>query len=518
MSNPSIGSADTPAPSVRPQQQHRKPRVREVSSRFMSPSPSNSSFSSSSSAAGDLHSFTIKTPKPSPNNNNSNRYSPAPTDNRSSKPSSSRRLLLPHRASQDNLQPPFSSNHENIPETIRSMDYGFSTTHKKPQQQPRALFKENDIPKSSSSSTNFKPTKSSRSDTPVPTTCDRIVPSRFRLPQQNHNRQTAAVASDATKLLQSTVSLPKNESESNSCPNSPMYPRTWPLPDTRSSFSDDEEDRLLPSRSFRRTSSTIVDGSGQTKFSTPNSLCSRSVNLPISLKTSKPPLSSAASTTMLPPQPTSTKTGVGLKKGKKPPQASPEDVHSLKLLHNHFLQWRFANAKAQAAMHSQTKQMENQFFSLGTDIANLRDTVKRKQAELNELQRIKAVSAIVEAQMPYLDQWSDLEEDYTCSLSGATNALSNSLLRLPVSGNVQVNTKEIAVALDSAAKTTDMIVHNMLSLLPKAEETDTLTSELANVVDTEKALVEECENLLLTTHNLQVEDCSLRGQLMQLKM
>lgn len=40
--------------------------------------------------------------------------------------------------------------------------------------------------------------------------------------------------------------------------------------------------------------------------------------------------------------------------------------------------------------------------------------------------------------MPYLYEWSALEEDYTHSLSGTTSALTNSLLRLPVSGNVQV--------------------------------------------------------------------------------
>nr|XP_043623087.1 protein ENDOSPERM DEFECTIVE 1-like [Erigeron canadensis] len=167
-------------------------------------------------------------------------------------------------------------------------------------------------------------------------------------------------------------------------------------------------------------------------------------------------------------------------------------------------------------MHAQTTQMENRFFSIGADISNLRNTVKRKRAELNDLLRIKAVSSIVEAQMPYLDQWCDLEESYTCSLSGATNALSNSFLRIPVSGNVQVSIKETAEALDLAAKATD--IHHMISLLPKAEEMDTLISELANVVDIEKAFVEECGSLLLITHNLQVEECSLRGHLMQLEM
>lgn len=42
------------------------------------------------------------------------------------------------------------------------------------------------------------------------------------------------------------------------------------------------------------------------------------------------------------------------------------------------------------------------------------------------------------------------------------------------------------------------------SYLFQAEEMDTLISELANVNDVEKALVEECGNLLAKTHTLQV--------------
>lgn len=47
-------------------------------------------------------------------------------------------------------------------------------------------------------------------------------------------------------------------------------------------------------------------------------------------------------------------------------------------------------------------------------------------------------SHVNDGQMPYLDEWSALEEEYSTSLSATTHALSNSLVRLPVGGNVQV--------------------------------------------------------------------------------
>ncbi|KAL8267982.1 hypothetical protein R6Q59_001780 [Mikania micrantha] len=496
---------------------HRRPRVREVSSRFMSPAPSPAS------SAGDLHTITMKSPK---------HFISCPAPDRSSKPSpSQRRLLL-----RSHVPEPFSSSsQENIPETVRSMETPFH--HAKPestQRRQRAvkLFKENgygdqiQIPKS----TSVRTSKSSRPDTPS----DRIVPSRFRLTK----RQTSSSVTDAEKLLRSTglsfssanindssISVSQNLAESQpesepiqggSCPNSPISSvRTWPVSDSGSLMADDNP---LTAQLLARSSSC---SSTETSSSSLPSLYTRSLNLPMSgcqnaFKSMERALCKPGMTEnrALPPQPTGTKPGFDPKKGKKP-QSSQQEIHSLKLLHNHHLLWRFANAKAEACMNSQRTAMENQFFSLGADISRMRNTVKRKQVELAILQRTQALSTILEAQMPYLEDWSDLEEDYTKSLSGATTALSNSLLRLPVSGNVQVNIKDAAEALDSAVRTADMIVHQMQMFLPKAEEMDSLMSELANVSDVEKALVEECGNLLAKTNTLQVEDCSLRGHLMQ---
>ncbi|PWA45602.1 hypothetical protein CTI12_AA514690 [Artemisia annua] len=498
---------------------HRRPRVREVSSRFMSPAPSPSS------STTDLHSVTAKSPLNRP------KHSPAPDRSLRPSPSPSQRRLLLVRSQEHEHH---SSSNENIPEIVRSMDYT-KTESISTQRKPRVkLFKENDSSNnqiSKSSSTVLRTNKSTRSDTPAPSsTCDRIVPSRFMLPHRQNQTDAAKLLrlsglsfSSAASSDDTVVSQAESQSESTSCPNSPISSqqnRTWPLPDTRSSVTNDD---TLSARLLIRNSSANCPTSS--KFSTP-SFCSRSLNFPPSqnsFKSSsdrsvcKPPTAASISVEKenrnLPPQPSSNKAVVDLRKRKN----AQEEVHSLKMLHNHYLLWRYANAKAQVSMEVQRTEAEKQFFSLGTDISRLRDTVKKKRAELVVLKRIQALSTIVEAQMPYLDEWSALEEDYTHSLSGATNALTNSLLRLPVSGNVQVNIKEAAEALDSAVKTTDMIVNHMQSFLPKAEEMDTLISELANVNDVEKALVEECGNLLAKTHTLQVEDCSLRGHLMQLR-
>ncbi|KAJ0751364.1 hypothetical protein HanLR1_Chr05g0192671 [Helianthus annuus] len=50
-------------------------------------------------------------------------------------------------------------------------------------------------------------------------------------------------------------------------------------------------------------------------------------------------------------------------------------------------------------MNAQTTQMESQLFSLGANISHLCDNVKKKQAELQMLQRTKALSTILDTQV-----------------------------------------------------------------------------------------------------------------------
>ncbi|XP_061965369.1 protein ENDOSPERM DEFECTIVE 1-like [Populus nigra] len=217
----------------------------------------------------------------------------------------------------------------------------------------------------------------------------------------------------------------------------------------------------------------------------------------------------------LPPVGPCSKIPIDASRKTKKVSSHQEDVQSLKLLHNHYLQWRFVNAKAQASTQAQTSETERNLYSLGVKIAELYNSVKRKRVELGLLQRIKLLWTIIEAQMPYLDEWSAFETDYSVSLSEAIQALLNASLQVPISGNARADIREVGEALNSAAKLMDTIAFHIESLMPKAEETEHLISEVARVTGGERGLIEECGDLLSMTCNSQVKECSLRGQLIQ---
>lgn len=238
---------------------------------------------------------------------------------------------------------------------------------------------------------NGKSSSFSRPDTPITTAANRIVPSRFRQlstssSQNFHPSQTNKLiipASAAAKLLQSSglstsaisgpespclvgddAKVPTSSStiqeeglgcSSKTFPNSPISQnnsRTRSLnSDARSSMPDT---RLLlaETSSSNSTVNNVSDSHLNLKFSA----CSRSLNLPLSSSGKM----MGESLSLPPPHPACTKPGPAAdvaRRGRKIFNHQ-EQVHSLRLLHNNYLQWRFANAKAEASLRAQTSDTE----------------------------------------------------------------------------------------------------------------------------------------------------------------
>ncbi|KAL6990573.1 hypothetical protein U1Q18_008690 [Sarracenia purpurea var. burkii] len=207
---------------------------------------------------------------------------------------------------------------------------------------------------------------------------------------------------------------------------------TRSIPDLRSSLPEVDVLPTLSTRLLLATSCTVGNAIGCNSSKFYASPCSRSLNLPLSNSGRI-----GGGSLCLPPFPCS-KLGPDSRRGRKD-FSRQEHVHSLKLLHNHYLQWRYANAKAEASAHAQRREAESALYSLEVMISDLHDAVKRKRIELGRLKQTKTICAILEAHMSYLDEWSTLEEEYLSSLSEAIQALVNASLQLPVGGNVQVD-------------------------------------------------------------------------------
>ncbi|VVB03323.1 unnamed protein product [Arabis nemorensis] len=417
---PSTPAITAPTPVPVPPPSTRRPRVREVSSRFMSPVSS----SSSSSCAGDLHSLTSNYPRHHQHQIHQNQ--------RSNSAQRLRRQLKMVDGDENRLS-----------ETARSLDSPFphgGKNHPKHHLNQSKPLKEN-----------------GQHHTPTPTPM-LPPPSRSRLNQQ----RLLASSSAATKLLHSSLSG-SIDGEENNNPKLFNNPKALPLYRSLSSSSSCDDSSM-----FRdvRASLSFKNGVGLS----------------------------------LPPVVPNSKIQADAKKQKKV-LGQQADAHSLKLLHNRHLQWRFANANAEVQTQSQKSQAERMLYTLGVKMSELSDSVQKKRVELQRLRRVKAVTDIVESQIPSLEQWTVIEEDYLASLSETTQALVNASLRLPLDVDIKVDTKELAEALVVASKSMEGIMQHIGSFVPKTQEMETLMSELARVSSIEKASVEDCGVALLKTHS-----------------
>ncbi|CAM8918377.1 unnamed protein product [Rhodiola kirilowii] len=525
-----IDGSCTPATVAAPPP--RRPRVREVSSRFMSPFVSvSSSTLSGDSDKSPLHKHLVR-------------------------PSST-----PRRRNQQDAEV-LGTGDENRLDTGRSLDNPFKVGSgtpmgsKKPQRAAVKLFKENNEgradQKNSGSDGNLSLRSSGgievaskfmapkrRPDTPVVSTSfDKMQQNRLYrsgsdgsatpaaarqlqlggMPSSAHSSPKAVVddTDRGSQQLSSRDSISSDTSsvDSNSCTSSPIRlqkcrtPRPM-LDQVRSSMPESCASITVSSRYLGdRTGSRGVNGSSIKMSASP---CCRSLNMSV-FNGIQHGLSNVNN---LPPHPPSARVAADSKLKKVNTQQ--ESIHSLRLLHNRFLQWRFSNAKAEAAMVAQTQAAERMLYSLSIKISDLRESVMRRQIELGLLRRSKILFSILESQMPDLDIWSTFEEEFVTSLSEITNALLNASVQLPTSGNIKADVKVFREALSSALKVMEMIESQISSFMPKAAEMDKLLSELARVHSAERNYIEESGDLLSKANMLQVDECSSVAQLIQLK-
>ncbi|XP_010481899.1 PREDICTED: QWRF motif-containing protein 9-like [Camelina sativa] len=193
------------------------------------------------------------------------------------------------------------------------------------------------------------------------------------------------------------------------------------------------------------------------------------------------------------------------------------DAHLLKLLHNRLLQWRFANARANAVISSQKLIAEKRLYNAWISISMLYDSVRAKRIELQHLKQNLKLISILNKQMGHLEEWLVMERDYMGSLVGAAEALKGSTLCLPVDCGAMVNVQSVKDAICSAVDVMQAMASSICLLLPKVGKISSLAAELGSVSVKEERMLDVCRDLLNTISALQVTECSLKTQITQLR-
>ncbi|KAL1531068.1 AUGMIN subunit 8-like [Salvia divinorum] len=205
-----------------------------------------------------------------------------------------------------------------------------------------------------------------------------------------------------------------------------------------------------------------------------------------------------------------------IKKGKKTAN-DIEDVHQLRLLYNRHLQWRYTNARTDAAIGYYNAKAEKMLYNIWRIILDLSDSVRKKRSNLQQLKlKLKLYSVLVNQEI-YLHEWASIERDHTNSITWVIQDLQASTLRIPVTEGTKVDIRSVKGAVCSAVNVMNAMASSLIPSLQKVEHMNSLVSELADVAAHERAMLNECESLFGSIAALQVEEDSLRTHLLHLK-
>ncbi|XP_021985762.1 protein SNOWY COTYLEDON 3 isoform X1 [Helianthus annuus] len=192
------------------------------------------------------------------------------------------------------------------------------------------------------------------------------------------------------------------------------------------------------------------------------------------------------------------------------------DAHVLRVLHNKHMQWRFANAKVDAAMVVQRAAAQKTLYNAWVTISKLWHSVISKRLQLQQLKHNLKLHSLLKKQMLHLDNWDITERDYSISLADAIMALESSSLCLPVISGAKADVQNLKDAICSAVDVMQDMAVSIYSLVTKVENVNFMASELANAMKTECSLLDQCKDLLSTLTLLEQQDCSLRAHALQL--
>ncbi|KAF5942938.1 hypothetical protein HYC85_020580 [Camellia sinensis] len=162
------------------------------------------------------------------------------------------------------------------------------------------------------------------------------------------------------------------------------------------------------------------------------------------------------------------------------------------------------NARADNAMMVQKVTAERSLYNGWVATSKLLHSIKTKRIELQLLRQNLMLYSILKGQILYLDDWDLIDWDHSNSLSGAIEALESSTLRLPIVGGARADTQNVKDAICSAVDVMQSMASSICSLLTKVDQVNPLLSELANTTAKERALLDQCKDLLSTLTAMQL--------------
>ncbi|KAI0488279.1 hypothetical protein KFK09_028107 [Dendrobium nobile] len=201
---------------------------------------------------------------------------------------------------------------------------------------------------------------------------------------------------------------------------------------------------------------------------------------------------------------------------KKDAAAGREEVeHRLRVMAVRLLQWRFVNARAEAAMAASTA--ENKIFFAWLKLTELRNIVAAKRILIQRRKHKLKVIKVLNPQVNLLNRWELLARRHLEAVASLIKVLESACISIPLvegaKGNLVMvhnfifSSMDIMLAIEAAIRT----------FYSKTELLKSSLCELVKIIPEEVRGLDELRNTNNLITSLEMHETSLRANLIQAK-
>ncbi|KAF4382549.1 hypothetical protein F8388_015377 [Cannabis sativa] len=194
-----------------------------------------------------------------------------------------------------------------------------------------------------------------------------------------------------------------------------------------------------------------------------------------------------------------------------------EASHQLRVLHNRLMQWRYANARAEAVDFNIANHVKRNLSSAWDGLTKLQHSVAQKRIQLQKEKLEMKLNFILQSEFKLLEAWGDMERQHLASVSTTKDCLHSVVCKVPLIEGAKVDVQSASLTFRHASDLTSAIKSMLTTFHPSAGKIGPLISDLAEVVAQERLLLEECLELFRTISILELKERHLKSSVIQME-
>lgn len=209
---------------------------------------------------------------------------------------------------------------------------------------------------------------------------------------------------------------------------------------------------------------------------------------------------------------------VAPRRKQEPEPEKEEAAHRARMLTARLLQWRFANARLEKAVARATSAAENKLFYTWLRVAELRNIQAAKRIVAQRRRQKLELARLLRPQLPLLAAWEALAKAHTDATADLGRVLSAACTNLPLAAGARADVDALHETMRCCVGTVDEIEASITDVFyATAGAASGALGELARTIQQEMECLEEATRLSSIVTGLQMQEVSLRANLMQAK-